>query len=860
MKFHVFMEGKCSPFQNRLNQPLLQPNAILKTVLLPFFVLTMVSKAGYSQNKHAVYTTFLEQTVPENGATVTFNSPILRWPHQKGKVVSYDVQLSQDSLFAEEVTIQAAGLGSAMFNPHQYLSAGSWYWRFRVSGKTWSAVNRFAISEKSISMISPPPGIFLKNIPEGHPRLLVYDPAEDLSSLHTMRDAVAIIAEADAAMIHPVLTEADGLPRIRSGDARQQKKIRQDAVVALGNRINNLVVALSQGYLLTGKEQYAKSAILMAVEMAGWDPEGISASSDFTDGVTMYNMALVFDTFYPLLTDGEKSKLLQAITFRADNFFQSWQNNIESKVLSGHVWQLLLNELFKSAIAVYHHDSRAGKWLEYLYELFLARSPVLGGTDGGWAEGAYYLQLNMEMLLEIPDRIRVYTGFDFIQSHPWYHNQANWMIYHFPPGSSNDGFGDNAEDYFSPPASYAAFATELARLTRNEKYMWYVNQLQQSAQYDLATEKMLRWFRLTHAAKQGLPEFSPNIELPLAYRSLETGVAALHTSPGNTSSDVMVAFRSSPFGAYGHILADQNTFNILAGGKRLFYRTGYKVAMDDPHRLGWSKHTKSMNGILADGEGQPYSIESYGLLKRFISGNNLSYVMGDASTAYQSSETNQDLGLKQYFRHILLLNPGIILVYDELQADTVRSWSWLIHALEKIYLDSTSGTFQSQVDNFRGIGRLWGSSPLSWQIADTFEIPAVDFRDYPGKVTKTYNNNQWHVKATSPKTSSIRFLSIIRIDSAGAAIQEIKNSSSENGIVNVQLDDWDIKAVLSVSKSPMLEVRSRSRETFFSAYKKDGKSEMKRNSAPRRPSILIENVRGVRKVTEVSDESSGVVR
>ncbi|MEZ4902107.1 MAG: hypothetical protein R2822_10295 [Spirosomataceae bacterium] len=77
------------------------------------------------------------------------------------------------------------------------------------------------------------------------------------------------------------------------------------------------------------------------------------------------------------------------------------------------------------------------------------------------------------------------------------------------------------------------------------------------------------------------------------------------------------------FGAYGHILSDQNTFNILVGGKRLFYRTGYKVAMDDPHRLGWSKHTKSQNGILINGEGQPYSAEAYGYFSRFLQGEEL---------------------------------------------------------------------------------------------------------------------------------------------------------------------------------------------------------------------------------------------
>src|SRR5690606_38947541 len=180
-------------------------------------------------------------------------------------------------------------------------------------------------------------------------------------------------------------------------------------------------------------------------------------------------MALVFDTFYDSLTAEQKSILLAAIKTRAKGFYKSWVNNIESKVLSGHVWQLLLNEFFKTSLALYKHVPEAATWLSYAYELFLARAPVLGGLDGGWAEGASYFTMNMETLVEIPSKIKAYTGFDFMNAHPWYTNEADNLIYQFPAGSSADGYGDNTEGLFEPPASYAAFATEMARLTQNPK-------------------------------------------------------------------------------------------------------------------------------------------------------------------------------------------------------------------------------------------------------------------------------------------------------------------------------------------------------------------------------------------------------
>jgi transposase len=44
--------------------------------------------------------------------------------------------------------------------------------------------------------------------------------------------------------------------------------------------------------------------------------------------------------------------------------------------------------------------------------------------------------------------------------------------------------------------------------------------------------------------------------------SRDVGLAAVHADHQHPDKDVMVAFRSGTIGAYGHILADQNTFNI----------------------------------------------------------------------------------------------------------------------------------------------------------------------------------------------------------------------------------------------------------------------------------------------------------
>ncbi len=828
--------------------------------IVVYYILLTTSYFVIAQNK-AIHTMFLQEIVPTNGTEVTFNAPILRWPYQKGKQVKYDIQLAQDADFNVNTTLHTEGLLGAVFNPHQSLAIGTWYWRYRVAGKAWSAVNNFKVTPKALSMVSPTASQFLGKIPAEHPRILLNNFDQKLKKQSQTADALAIRAEADMALKQKLLTENDAQPTAVAGEEKQNKKLMSDAVVALGNELNQMVSPLCQAYLLTGKQHYAKKAIDIALEVAKWDAKGISASRDFTDGMCMYDMALVFDTFYDQLTPEQRDVLQKAIKERAEGFYISWVNNMESKVLSGHVWQLLLNEFFKTSLALYQHEPDAAQWLAYAYDLFLARSPVLGGLEGGWAEGAYYFQMNMEVLVDIPNKIKSYTGFDFIKAHPWYTNNANWLVYNFPPASSADGYGDNTEELFEPPASYAAYSEVMAQLTQNTQFSWYAKQMQQVQPIDLSKEPMLRWFRLLNMGVFSIPSGIKTKELPMGYLSKEVGVAALHTNLTQASKDIMLAMRSSPFGAYGHILSDQNTFNILVGGKRLFYRTGYKVAMDDPHRLGWSKHTKSQNGILINGEGQPYSAEAYGYFSRFLQGDQLAYIKGDASNAYQSVETKEDYGLKKFYRHIVLMKQGLVVIYDELEADADAEWSWLIHSLKDMKIDSLHHTFTSTIENAKGIGRLWSSEPLAWQLTNKFAVPAVQYRNYTGMRTKNYVD-QWHLKAVNKtKTAKIRFLSIIQISEKGANVLPFKEISETEGITKLTFGDWEIEANLSTDLLPQLRVSSAAHKTSFAAY---GDVISFQNQAYKGTKIesskLVEWTNGKVKFSEMDDEPLAPIR
>ncbi|SHN32609.1 protein of unknown function [Cyclobacterium lianum] len=771
-----------------------------------------------------VYPRYLDYPKPSSGMVALTNPPALKWPVEKGENIRYEARLSSDSILSNpEKILELKDSPWAIFNPHQKLGTGTWYWQFRKSGGEWSEIQHFRVADSVRSIVSPTAEQFLHALPLSHPRVLVTQ--ADLAQIRHLdpnNDIRAILLNAEKALKTSIPEEREGQPLKKGKGEEQNKKLRLDASKELGTQVYESILALSEGYILSGKEEYAEKAIQIAFEVASWEPRGVSSINDFGDARCMLSMALVFDTFYDRLSETQKAGLLQSIKPRAAHFYSNWINNIEARVLSGHVWQHILHYFFQTGIAVYGAEPDATKWLAYAYELFLAKAPVLGGMDGGWAEGVSYFRMNMETMIDIPLYIKKFTGFDFINAHPWYENQVDWMIYHIPPGSASDGFADNSEEMDMPGTEYVAFALELAKLTNNSKASWYAKKCLEYEKADLSGHATLRWIRLTKTRDLPIPDPKPSLDLPTGRPFHDIGVVSMHSDISNTKENLMVAMRSSPFGSYGHMLSDQNVFNVLYGGKKLFYRTGYKVSMSDPHRTGWYQHTKSQNGILVNGMGQPYSTEAFGWIARFLHTDELAYAKGDASMAYKSKETGEDYSVLKNYRHLILLKPNLLLVYDELEAGNPVAWSWLIHSLDEMKINRENQTFSVQQENALGAGRIWASEKLLLHLQDTFDIDAVNWRGTLGEdgKLKSYENNQYHLKAsTSKKSLKMRFFTIIQV---GEDLNdtELSEGWSENGKVEIKIGNWTISANLDLETAPDLFVQNHVSETVFSSHGK----------------------------------------
>lgn len=750
----------------------------------------MTSKALHEQPRVTPF--------PIHNKRVDRNPPPLLWPAAQGKKVRYAVRLSQNMRFPKRSTITEAGFRWALFNPHQKLEWGTWYWQYGTSKNgrpyRWSQTYQFEVTRSAKRGETPLAKEMLATFPNAHPRLWVLpDEMDGLNRLKRYGKHFGV--QADAYINAPL--PDDTQPPDKGTDAYQVFKFHRWGSKALANNMASSVQGLIPAYLLSGDDRYAKEAIRRGLHVAKWDPEGYTnpVISDFADGACMRLMAGVYDTFYGQMSEGERECLRDAMVYRAERIFREETNKIETLVFRSHFWQHLLIEFSEVAFALLHEHDDAPDWVRFVYELWVARFPLMGGKDGGWANGNSYFGTNIETLLVLPTRFKKLTGIDLFQNE-WYHNSADFLLYTWPPHSRSDGFGDGTELKAHPATSHLAFMEDMARRFDDAQAAWYVKQWQKKVGEN--SDPLLLWHRITNENVKPRPR-SPK-GLPQAKCFDDVGIVSLHTNLADTSQNLMVGMRSSPYGSLLHSHQCQNAFNIFYGGESLFRNSGYYTSAGDAHSKTWYRATRGHNAVLIDGTGQPRGSENYGLMPRFLNGKHIAYALGDASQAYG------DAGLVRFRRHVVLLRPHIVVVYDDLVADHEANWQWLIHGERKITTHVGEQRLRIQTQTARSQVHLLGSQRLDMEVGTVFDPPAHNWggnKTFLGQ-NMDYFPDQWHVTVVPKQACDrMRFLAVFQVcdRKAGAGFGEL--IQSDEGIL---VADWCIRANLDVDQPAGFEI------------------------------------------------------
>ncbi|WP_241217409.1 DUF4962 domain-containing protein [Bacteroides gallinarum] len=726
---------------------------------------------------------------PVKGHSVITNPPTFTWPSADYKMpstfpvpledkgiddfVRYDIQLGRTPDFSDAGSFVRKGLRLAFYNHHTALEPGTWYWRYRTAGKEWSVTYEVNIPFHTRKFESPQPQEAYNMIPEEHPRIYKIPEEGHLWTTDQRKLIKTYLQKAKTALTkspEEYAVKGQPIPPTATAEERAQiEKFRlRYELEALDKDITNLLNA----YLYTQNSDFLGKAIALADHVAQKDGEQLYKAADFTGAFSMSTLAMVYDAAYDRLSKTQRLKYEQFIsTVMYWNLAQAMQENTGSAdgILFAHFFQHTFYCCFTTAIIMKGHLHEAETWFDMLYDIWLSRTPGGGFlTDGVWPNGNMgYLHVNMESMI---DNFVLYRDLFNVNlfTHPWYENCANALAYTVPAGSAGDGFGDGCERWQSVNKLRADFAYILSQELDNPfaaNYAYTLAGQNPDTHYQFNGTSFAR-YRLSHRhtpLKRAMPD-----KVPQSAVFPQTGIVVMNTDVMNTPDNLFVSFVSSPFGVGSHGMAEQNSFNLSYKGKPVFYPTGYRITTRDKHYLLAQKHSRAKNTVTVDGKTQAYSSHGYGWIARYLDGKDITYTLGDASNAYKKFDRSavnwitvlekagvykpeygfilskeDDPQVKLFRRHLALLRPNILVVYDELEAEKEVTWTFQLNGPERsnMKIDHGKQMLVADTDNGDAAVKVFGSSRLDISLADTNYVKPFDWLNLNGVVPPSNSSN-----------------------------------------------------------------------------------------------------------------------
>ena len=759
--------------------------------------------------------------------------------------------LSRTEDFSSSETLVTEPQEWCMYNPHRRLDTGTWFWRFRSTNANgampgeWSQAYRFEVKNDTPEFVTPTFKTFLENAPRLHPRIYCF-----------LDDRIAEARNRVAS--HPEYKELQS----RATLALNVDYTTMPDLYSRAEELRQHATYLYQVYHLTQEKKHVEKLRQLLEALIATPPADKQLfASNFTASNIAWCLVAAYDLLYDNLSASDRTSAEELMMRVARYYYKVNCGFQENHLFDNHFWQQNMRILFQVALSLYDkpaYSSEVLPMLEYYYELWTARAPASGfNRDGMWHNGTGYFSANILTLAYMPALFSYITRQDFLL-HPWYRNAGRSMVYTCPPGSKTNGFGDNSEKGTEPNRLIAAFADYLACETGDSYAAWYAGECRDLLRRDYE----LRLYRM--CTDQNYDTAFPADAAKMVWYK-DAGEVAMHSHPEDTEKDLALSFRSSTFGSGSHTTASQNAFNLLYKGADVYRSTGYYQNFSDAHNLMSYRHTRAHNTLLVNGIGQPYSTEGYGNVMRAMTGQHISYCLGDASHAYRGISNDpmwigyfEQAGITQtpengfgttpltkYRRHILMLHPSTVLVYDELEASEAVRWEWLLHSPTEFGIDAVKKTLSTNnsAKGFVAVTQLFGGHVFALSQTDRFAVPpATTGADYP---------NQWHLTARVDGSSATRFLAVIQVGDTKESVSAIHRDGD-----TFSVGDWTIEAVLDASKSSKLTVTHRTEPAVFS-YGTDNPT-LSGTSYSRQytgSSILYDEMNGTWQVTEMTDRT-----
>lgn len=771
-------------------------------------------------------------------------------------------ELSQDSTFQKTV-YKSGPKRWSFYNPYRHLEKGKWYWRYGVADPdtpdkpVWvKEIYCFEITGKEYKVPVPP-------TPDEFVNAVVSRPAPTYTLLHEefghmlptktwpeMAKYANTWYEKQYKNNMPMSFNISDQTAIDAGYVKNGKitakklfftqKIRA-RTGGMGRYISNLLA----GYILTGDKKYRDRAVQKNREAAKFCKNAAFYVKCINDTLRIkanFTMDKFIDICPEVLTKAEIDSIVKKAypgTWTPPQDFESAEHSIYDQ----HLWQEIAGKFKRPMMYARYHDE-AKEELKYVYELWLFRAPSLGKNDGGSLEGDGYLGVHDNYLGAIPWMLYKLTGYNNFKASRWFGNLGKYLTYINPSGKAGSGFCDGDGSGATLPYTMETMAHlvpdnywnlwRLKSIPRRE-VKYFASDLGKG---DKAYTLLSLW---NHLETPDVSNIQPPKEQAAVFRDI--GEVGMHTNIGDTENNLQVTLHSSPYGSLMHTHPCQNAFNLAYGGQDLFWKTGFYNG-GGWHNLLSYKCSRAHNTIMADGQVQGFHRTAYGWVPRFAHGDKISYAVGDASKAYNGKNRYQEgkrvnpimfdynygfgkPGVTKFRRHIAMLRPNHVLIYDELEAEKPITWEFRLHS--RRWMTQLGEKWLMGVnDHAAASARMFCKDPIKTSLRHKYMPNAEDGieptkdlspedmwllrpSDEEDKLPNPIPEHYHGAFTTVGKHAKTRFLTLIEIHPGKGKnfVPKEKPSASGDDLTTIQAGEYTIKVQLDGNKPAFLEVKNK---------------------------------------------------
>lgn len=784
-------------------------------------------------------------------------------------------ELSQDKNFVNNVYRSGAKRWS-FYNPYVHLEKGMWYWRYGVADPdtpdkpVWNErLFSFRITGNEYKTPIPPkPEELLKAVLE-KPAPIFTLFKEELGHLlpadwPELASLAKTLGEKQYAQNPPMAFTVSDEDAIKAKKVNKAGKVtakkvfyrmRMNSIMVQKARyISNLMVS----YSLTGEAKYRDLAIKKTHEQMEFFDKAKFYIESLNDTLVLkkevwtgkpYSLSNFVELCPEVLTAEEIAVAID------EQYPESWSypedfESAEHTVYDQHLWQEILHKL-KRPMTFAQYSEKAREELKWAYELWLFRAPSLGRNDGGSLEGDGYMGVHDMYLGTVPWVLYKLTGYNCFKGNRWYQNHTKYLTYMNPFGTTGNGYGDGdgfgaAMEYTTEAMAYMDPENYWNRLRYKMKDKWEARKV--LADLGKGDKAYALLSMINKLQKPDVSDVKAPKELAAVFKDI--GEVTMHTNLEKEDKDFFISMHSSPYGSLMHTHPAQNAISVAYGGQDMFWKTGFYNG-GPWHNLLSYKCSRAHNTIMADGMVQGFARSAYGWIPRFVSGDKISYAIGDASNAYNGDnryivskwkDKNGQLmvgntvpclpeygfgkpGVTKFRRHIVMLRPGYILIYDDLEADKPISWEFRLH----------SRRWMKQLDGNRLMGKndfattsvqLFCNEPMVTSLQHEYhpnedEInPLTDIKPEDAWLMRpTDDEHKWKngfvehyhgAFTTNGKFQKTRFLTIMQVHPGKNEKfkPEILKASGKE-LVTIELDGYTVEVQLDGNQPSFLQVHDK---------------------------------------------------